>query len=34
MVSEGYEAQKKPRVSGAECFGGTSDDRICGTIDK
>jgi len=26
--------QKRPRVSGAECFGGTSNDRICGTIDK
>ena len=27
-------AKKMPRVSGAEYFGGTSDDRICGTIDK
>src|SRR5262249_7682263 len=27
-------AEKMPRVSGAECFGGTSDDRICGTIDN
>ena len=25
---------KMPRVSGAEYFGGTSDDRICGTIDR
>jgi len=23
-----------PRASGAEYFGGTSDDRICGMIDK
>jgi hypothetical protein len=27
-------AQKRPRSRGAECFGGTSNDRICGTIDK
>jgi len=27
-------AKKMPRVSGAKCDRGTSDDRICGTIDK